>query len=110
MSQCVTAPTAVGDSDEVECGQSVVIDILANDTDANSIIDPTSVVIQTAPTLGTVATNSNGTVTYTANAFTSGADSFTYTVKNIHGEESNTATVNVDVVCAGRNSSLSLCN
>jgi len=110
MSQCVSAPTAVADSDEVECGQSVVIDVLANDTDANSIINPSSVTLQTSPTLGTASVNTNGTITYTANAFTSGADSFTYTVKNIHGEESNAATVSVTVICAGRNSTASLCN
>ncbi|MCG8404095.1 MAG: Ig-like domain-containing protein [Phycisphaerales bacterium] len=58
-----------------------VIDILANDSDPDGNLDPTSVTVTVAPTNGTTAINATtGQVTYTPNANFNGNDTFTYQV------------------------------
>ncbi|BBP45617.1 hypothetical protein THMIRHAS_09900 [Thiosulfatimonas sediminis] len=69
---------------------SVVIDVLANDTDIDGPVSPVASVTNGAN--GTVAINADGTVTYTPNADFNGSDQFTYT-----NEEGNSATVSVTV-------------
>jgi len=69
---------------------SVVIDVLANDTDVEGNISAVASVTNGAN--GTVTINDNGTVTYTPNANFNGTDSFTYT-----NTEGTTATVDVTV-------------
>lgn len=76
----------------------VNIDVVANDTDSESTIDLTTVEIINNPASGFVVSNSDGTVTYTPDAGFEGTDSFTYTVLNNAGLESNEATVMVTVV------------
>ncbi len=71
----------------------VVINVLANDSDANG--DAISVVSTTQPSNGSVVINPNGTLTYTPNANFHGADSFTYVVGD--GVLNGTATVNLTV-------------
>ncbi|PAJ70148.1 hypothetical protein CJF42_26075, partial [Pseudoalteromonas sp. NBT06-2] len=73
---------------------SVIIDVLANDTDADGPKSP--VVSVTNGSSGTVVINQDGTVTYTPNPDFSGTDSFTYT-----NAEGNTATVTVNVTPQG---------
>ncbi|MEG3755583.1 VCBS domain-containing protein, partial [Psychromonas arctica] len=68
----------------------VVIDVVANDTDADGVTSPVASV--TDGTNGTVAINADGTVTYTPNADFNGEDEFTYT-----NEDGNTETVTVTV-------------
>jgi hypothetical protein len=74
-----------------------IINVIANDTDADGIITPGSVVIVSGPTLtGNILVNNlNGTVTYTSP--TAGTDTFTYNVKDNTGAVSNNATVTVTV-------------
>ncbi|MGJ8582061.1 MAG: beta strand repeat-containing protein, partial [Psychromonas sp.] len=69
---------------------AVVIDVVANDTDADGITSPVASV--TDGTNGTVAINDDGTVTYTPDADFNGTDTFTYT-----NEDGNTETVTVTV-------------
>ncbi len=77
------APVAVDDSATSAINGSVVIDVLANDTDADG--DPLSV--QGVPTAmhGTVAVNADGTITYTPTPGYSGPDTITYEVVDGNG-------------------------
>jgi hypothetical protein len=77
----------------------VTIDVVANDTDVNGDLDPTTVAVTGTPANGTVVNNGDGTVTYTPNAgfFSPPADTFTYTVDDLAGNTSNEATVTVTV-------------
>ena len=76
---------------------AVQIDVLANDEDPDTPIDPSSVTVVTNPINGTAEVNADGTVTYTPNLLYNGPDSFTYNVKNTGGQVSNFATVIVNV-------------
>ena len=69
---------------------AININVLANDTDEDSIVSP--VVSITDGENGAVAINDDGTVTYTPNADFNGTDTFTYT-----NEDGNTETVTVTV-------------
>jgi hypothetical protein len=77
------APVAADDTAQTEQGVAVVIDLLANDSDA----EDGAPVVQSvgAATSGAVANNGNGTATYTPNAGYDGPDIFTYTVVDNHG-------------------------
>ena len=93
-----TAPTAVDDNvTAVRSSTGNTFNILLNDTDPEANIDIASIVIQTVPTDGTVTENANGTVTYDNNGTTLDPDSFTYTVKDTGGLESNIATVIITI-------------
>ena len=92
------APVAAVDSASVTEDGSVDINVVANDTDLDGTIDPTSVVITTGPSNGTVSVNAvTGVVTYTPNANYFGPDSFSYTVQDDDGQVSNVAAVNLTV-------------
>ncbi len=86
-------PVANADSASVIAGQSVTINVLANDSDPD--YDPLTVMaIGTRPGSGTAAINADNTITYTANAGTTGSDYFTYTVSDGRG---GTATAGVTI-------------
>ncbi|MBA7612434.1 hypothetical protein ES703_19670 [subsurface metagenome] len=87
-------PTAEDDAAATAEDNPVLIDVLANDTEAEG--DALSVVNITQGTYGAVVNNGDGTVTYTPEAEYSGADSFTYTASDgISGTD--TATVSLTV-------------
>jgi hypothetical protein len=65
----------------------VVIDILANDSDADGSVDPSSIVITAVPSHGTAVPGSDGRVSYTSSAGFSGTDSFSYSIKDRQGRE-----------------------
>ncbi len=92
------APVATDDTKSINNGSATVIDILANDTDADGSIDPTSVTIIDQP--GQAASLSvnpvTGAVTYTHDGSGS-PDSFTYTVNDNQGTVSNLATVSISL-------------
>jgi hypothetical protein len=93
------APVADDDFAETNQNVSVLIDVVTNDNDVDNNLDPTSVVIIDQPSRrGTVVNNLNGTVTFTPRRNFRGTDTFTYTVKDLLGAESNVATVRVNVV------------
>ncbi len=86
-------PVAQADSGDVDQGSSVVISVLANDTDADG--DALSVATYTQGANGSVAL-SGGALTYTPAAGFSGTDSFSYAVSDGFDQSPN-ATVNVTV-------------
>ena len=91
-------PVAANDSVLTNEGTAVDIDILGNDTDADGSLQPATVKIATVPTDGSTAIDTTtGAITYTPNGGFSGMDSFTYTVKDDAGGESDAATVKIDV-------------
>ena len=91
-------PVAVNDVAFTNKGNAVTINVLANDTDPDGTLDPTTVTVGTGPSNGTTSVNpATGAVTYTPNASFFGNDTFTYTVKDNRGAISNAATVTVEV-------------
>jgi hypothetical protein len=90
-------PTAVNDTAATAEEAAVLINILANDTDSDGTIDPTTVTIVNAPDNGSAVVNAGGTVTYTPNNNYFGTDTFQYTVRDDGGATSNSATVTVTV-------------
>jgi len=91
-------PLAVDDSATTDEDTPVVISVLANDSDPDGSIDPTTVSIVAGPANGSVSVDPvNGDVTYSPDADYHGSDSFTYTVEDDDGATSNVATVTVAV-------------
>jgi thermitase len=75
-----------------------VLAVLANDSDADSNLAPSTVAIVSAPNKGgTAVVKSNGTVSYTPKKGYRGVETFTYNVKDSLGATSNTATVTITV-------------
>ncbi len=86
-------PVANPDSATVIAGQSVTINVLANDSDPD--YDPLTVTaIGTKPSAGTATVNADSTITYTANPGQTGSDYFTYTISDGRG---GTATAGVTI-------------
>ena len=96
------APVAANDTATSTDDAEVTINVIANDTDSDGTIDPTSVQIVSQPGHGTTSTTSTGSVVYTPAAGYSGSDSFTYTVKDNQGAVSNVATVTLTVTAAAQ--------
>ncbi len=91
------APSAVDDVLTVDEGNSINIDLAANDVDVDNVLDLNSIVIVSAPVNGTLIVNGNGSVDYTHDGSETGSDSFTYTIADLSGSISNVATVNIVV-------------
>lgn len=95
------APVAVDDASTTTEGSSVVIPVLANDTDADG--DTLSISSWTQPTAGSVVNNGDGTLTYQPDPGFVGVDSFSYTVSDGNGGTDNgnvNITVNAQVPAA----------
>jgi hypothetical protein len=92
-------PVANGDAASVPRGEgnSVRINVIGNDTDADGSIDPNSIVIVDQPTQATVSVHNDGSVTVTLTSKSGKNRSFTYTVKDNLGATSNIARVDVAV-------------
>lgn len=100
-------PIANDDSATTERQRSVDIDVLDNDRDddGDAAIDPTTVVVNSLPSHGTVTVDSaTGAITYTpespfdpANTGAANADTFTYSVADVNGQRSAEATVSVTI-------------
>lgn len=110
VTECINAPTATDDATTVTCGDSVNIDILANDLGNGSDLKKNSVVITEGPSLGTVIKEADGTVTYQSEFNSLGSVTFKYKVMNTAGEYSNEATVTVTIDCAGTSAEITICN
>ncbi len=91
------APVAGNDTFTVPVGVSQLLDVLANDTDIDSSIDPRTIVITSLPAFGTVVVNATGVVSYAPGVGFRGVDTFAYTVKDLAGNVSNEAQVSVRV-------------
>ncbi|SQH78373.1 protein of unknown function [Shewanella benthica] len=93
------APVAVDDATTMYSNTSLTISVLSNDSDADDNLDATSVATVTAPRNGSAVVNSStGQIVYTPTADYIGNDSFTYTVNDDDGLQSNVATVTLSVV------------
>lgn len=89
-----TAPIAIKDVIPVAKNSTSVLNILANDTDAEDNIAPGTVKIVRQPTKGgAVTVNNNGTVTYTPKVGFRGREVFKYKVWDDLGLRSNTGKV-----------------
>ena len=95
--QFLLPPVANDDTATVTQGETVEIDILANDTDDDGTLNPDSVQITTEPANGTATVNDDGTVSYTPGDRFVGEDSFTYVVQDNDEQQSETATVDITV-------------
>lgn len=91
-------PQAINDAALTKVDQPLPIDVLANDVPDGAPIDPATVTVVAGPTQGSVTIAANGQVTYTPAASFAGEDTFTYTVRDTAGRESNVAIVSIDVV------------
>jgi Bacterial Ig domain len=87
-------PDAAGDAAAANEDTAVILTVLANDVDVDG--DALQVTAVTQGSLGAVTLNANDTVTYTPAANVSGADSFTYTVRDAGGA-TDIATVTVTI-------------
>ncbi|MFV1873328.1 MAG: Ig-like domain-containing protein [Oleiphilus sp.] len=87
-------PVAVADTASTQEGSSVVIDVLANDSD----IDGDSLTVDSASALnGSVTINGDGTITYTPDADYSGSDTISYSIIDGQGgTASSTVAVTVN--------------
>jgi hypothetical protein len=75
------APVAQDDSSTVPEDGSVTVDVMANDSDIDSSLDPASVTVEIAPAHGTTTVDpATGAITYTPDADFHGSDSLTYRV------------------------------
>jgi VCBS repeat-containing protein len=88
-------PIAVDDSVELNRNTSKTINVLANDSDVDGTLMPSTVTIVSAADFGALIVNADGTVTYTPVSGYVGRDSFTYTVRDNDGAISNEATVDI---------------
>lgn len=88
------APALVADNATTATNTTVVIPVLANDSDPDG--NPLTVTSVTQGASGTATINSNNTVTYTPNRRFSGSDTFSYSVSDGRGG-SATAVVSVTV-------------
>ncbi|MEM1317320.1 MAG: Ig-like domain-containing protein, partial [Pseudomonadota bacterium] len=83
-------PVAMNDAITAAPGDVAVLNVLANDTDADG--DALTITNVGKPQQGTAVLNDDGTITYTANDDAKGTDSYTYTVSDGNGG-SDTATI-----------------
>ncbi|MDH4335233.1 MAG: Ig-like domain-containing protein, partial [Chloroflexota bacterium] len=90
-------PTATNDSVTTDEDTAVAIGVLANDSDPDGNLDPTSVSVTTPPAHGSVSVNpTSGVVTYTPDPNYNGPDSVVYQVCDLVGNCA-TATVSLTV-------------
>ena len=89
-----SSPLANNDTVQTNEDQSITIDVLANDSDADG--DFLFVSNFTPSSNGTLVDNGDGTITYTPNSNFNGKDSFSYTISDFQGA-SNTATVDLTI-------------
>ena len=76
-------PVANNDTASVVEGETVTIDVLANDTDADG--DNLTITSKTDGRSGTVQLIGDSSLSYTANAGSTGTDTFTYTISDGEG-------------------------
>ena len=93
-----TTPTAVKDIFRVAKNSTTLLNILANDSDAENNINPASIKIVRRPTKGGAASvNNDGTVTYTPKEGFTGREVFKYKVWDDLGLRSNAGKVVIRV-------------
>src|SRR5262245_1589440 len=94
----VIPPVANADSASTTVNNAVSINVLANDTDVDGVLIPSTVTVTTPPAHGVATVNTiGGTITFTPASGFAGSDSFTYTVSDDDGATSSAAAVSVTV-------------
>jgi ELWxxDGT repeat protein len=92
------APTAQADTATTQAGAAVSVDVLANDTDEDGLLNRGSVRVVQAPASGTTQVdNATGAIRYTPASGFSGTATFTYAVTDNQQRESAPGTVTVTV-------------
>ena len=92
-------PVAGNDAATTNANSPVLINVLANDSDPDGTIDPTSLVIVGAPQHGQLAVDpTTGFLQFTPAFNFIGTDTFTYRVRDNQGALSNVATVTITVL------------
>ena len=91
-------PTAEDDTFQTAANSPALLDILANDSAQDGLLDPVSLLVVADPAHGAVDIQPDGKVKYTPVAGFSGEDTFSYTVADYNGLVSNPASVNIRVV------------
>jgi hypothetical protein len=95
------APVAVNDNPNIFEDTPTPIDVASNDTDADGVVDPSSVnttcLTCSVPTNGGLTNNGDGTFDYSPNPDYSGPDSFVYEICDF-GALCDTASVNITVI------------
>lgn len=93
------APVAVNDTGQLFEDTQTVFDVLANDFDTDSQIDPTSVTIISGPSNGIAAVDPvSGDIFYTPQPGFFGSDSLVYAMRDNSGLASNFATLSIEVL------------
>ena len=90
------APVAVNDSFQVAVGTTTLLDVLQNDRDVDSTLNPSSIEIGQLPANGTAIALSTGRVEFRSAPGFVGVNTFTYRVRDSLGAISNEATVSVN--------------
>jgi len=103
-------PITVADTACVVMGNSVNINVLANDT-LDKPVNPSGVNIVTPPSFANASVNSDGTINFSApvDVKVLGGNVFSYKVTDVDGNVSNTSNVTVTVISAGEGTINSLC-
>ncbi|AWB67164.1 hypothetical protein C2869_12275 [Saccharobesus litoralis] len=92
------APVSANDQFQLLEDQALLLNVLANDSDAEDYLDQQQVTIVGSPNQGVVQVDSKtGHVWYAPSSQFSGNDSFSYTVSDQQGKVSNIATVDLQV-------------
>jgi gliding motility-associated-like protein len=91
-------PRARNDDGVTEMNDPLIINLTANDTDADGTVNKASIVIKEQPKNGVLSQpDAQGNITYTPKLNFSGSDTFKYTVKDDTGLESNEAVVTIEI-------------
>ncbi len=91
------APVATVDSFSVAEGSTTTLDIANNDYDPDDGLDLASIVIDTAPSHGTLSINNNGTVGYVHDGSETTSDNFVYRISDNSGAQSHSVLVSLTV-------------
>ena len=94
VSQVMIPPIAVADTVYINAGESILIDLLANDSDEDGVLDPSSISLLSTPALGSGSLDLlTGELDYSADGLASGSDVFDYQICDEEGNCSSAAVV-----------------
>ena len=92
-----TKPVAVDNAVKTTFNTPIDIKIIDNDQDDGAVFDESTIEIVTQPQHGTVRINTDGTVTYTPNVGYTGDDLFSYRLKDVNGNWTEVAKIDIVV-------------
>ncbi|MBN1240493.1 MAG: hypothetical protein JXB36_18465, partial [Gammaproteobacteria bacterium] len=93
----VAAPVANDDAAVAGIGESVTIDVLANDVDPDGALEQSTLLLTAEPSRGVAIVDADGSVTYSPVGSSGGTDSLRYVVYDDSGLVSNEALVTIEV-------------